>query len=192
MSPTSSAHGARSQTSSSANSQLQTSNQALRSQTDGADEPDDIPIEALVQHLLAAKRSLNSISLVWRANELVTSARTSLEQSLILSSRTTFLRRGITDQVKLLRRVRSGVGHVYKEGLREFEDVIRSLDEADIRLQQTMDVLRETMVERKFRPEGEEERSLLDFVDEQGVEGIRRGLREGIDQSQVGTHHMLV
>lgn len=81
---------------------------------------------------------------------------------------------------------------MYKEGLREFEDVIRSLDEADIRLQQTMDVLRETMVERKFRPEGEEERSLLDFVDEQGVEGIRRGLREGIDQSQVGTHHMLV
>jgi autophagy-related protein 17 len=63
--------------------------------------------------------------------------------------------------------------------------VIQSLDAADMRLQKTMDVLRLTIVETAFRPEGEEPRSLLDFVDQASVETMRTALKESIDQSQV-------
>lgn len=48
-----------------------------------------------------------------------------------------------------------------------------------------MDVLRSTIVESAFRPEGEEGRSLLHFVDETGVETLRSNLKESIDESQV-------
>lgn len=48
-----------------------------------------------------------------------------------------------------------------------------------------MDVLRSTMVNAAFRPAEEESRSLLDFVDEQGVEGMRDGLKELIRESKV-------
>lgn len=145
----------------------------------------DIPLETLVQHLLASKRSLSSINTVWRANEIVTAARTALEESIILDARTTFLRRGISQQAKILRRVRNGIDHVYKDGQRDFQEVIRSLDAADIRLQKTMDVLRSTIVDAAFRPSNEEPRSLLDFIDEAGVEAMRTALKDSIDQSQV-------
>lgn len=41
------------------------------------------------------------------------------------------------------------------------------------------------MVDAAFRPSGEEPRSLLDFVDEQGVEGMRDGLKDLIRESKV-------
>ena len=82
---------------------------------------DLVPLEALVSHLLASKRSLSSISTVWRANEIVTSARSALEESVILSSKTIYLRDGISEQAKVLRMVRGGIEKVYKEGQKEFE-----------------------------------------------------------------------
>jgi autophagy-related protein 17 len=48
-----------------------------------------------------------------------------------------------------------------------------------------MDILRSTIVEHAFRPEGEEPRSLLDFVDEQGVETMRDALKESIREARV-------
>jgi autophagy-related protein 17 len=47
-----------------------------------------------------------------------------------------------------------------------------------------MDVLRSTMVEAAFRPEKEAPRSLLDFVDEKGVEIMRDALKESIRESK--------
>jgi len=44
-----------------------------------------------------------------------------LEESVKLSARTGFLRTGITEQAKLLRKVRAGVEDVYKEGQRDFK-----------------------------------------------------------------------
>ena len=41
------------------------------------------------------------------------------------------------------------------------------------------------MVEAAFRPAEEEPRSLLDFVDEQGVEGMRDTLKDSIRESRV-------
>lgn len=51
-----------------------------------------------------------------------------------------------------------------------------------------MDILRSTMVEAAFRPEKEEPRSLLDFVDEQGVETMRDALKESIREARVYLH----
>ncbi|TAQ85735.1 hypothetical protein B7494_g5928 [Chlorociboria aeruginascens] len=145
----------------------------------------DIPLETLVSHLLASKRSLSSISTVWRANEIVTSARSALEESMVLNARTGFLRSGIFEQVKVLEKVRGGIGAVYKDGQRDFKNVLRDLDEANARLESTMDVLRSTMAEAAFRPKSEAPRSLLDFVDEQGVETMRNTLKELIRESRV-------
>ena len=63
--------------------------------------------------------------------------------------------------------------------------VLRDLDTADARLQTTLDQLRSTMVDAAFRPADEEARSLHDFVDEGGVEGLKANLRASIDQTQV-------
>ncbi|KAF8861406.1 APG17-domain-containing protein [Acephala macrosclerotiorum] len=144
----------------------------------------DASLQTLVSHLLAAKRSLSSISTVWRANEIVTSARSALEESVVLSARTSFLRCGISEQMKILRKVRGGIENVYKDGQRDFKTVIRTLDVANSRLELTMDMLRATMVEATFRPDEEAPRSLLDFVDEQGVETMRDALKESIRESK--------
>lgn len=66
------------------------------------------------------------------------------------------------------------------------QNVIRTLDAANSRLEETMDILRSTMVEAAFRPDGEEPRSLLDFVDQQGVETMRDALKESIRETKVG------
>ncbi|ESZ95780.1 hypothetical protein SBOR_3797 [Sclerotinia borealis F-4128] len=144
----------------------------------------DIPLETLVSHLLASKRSLSSISTVWRANEIVTSAKHALEESVILNARTGFIQSGINEQLKILRKVRNSIEFVYIDGQKDFKNVIRTLDAANTRLETTMDVLRSTMVNAAFRPAEEESRSLLDFVDEQGVEGMRDGLKELIRESK--------
>lgn len=94
----------------------------------------DIPLETLVSHLLASKRSLSSINTVWRANEIVTSARAALEESVVLSARTGFLRSGISEQVKILRKVRGGVENIYKEGQRDFKVCRSCIRLGDIRL----------------------------------------------------------
>jgi autophagy-related protein 17 len=78
-------------------------------------------LDSLIAHLVASKRSLSSIDLVWRANELVTSARAALEESVILGARSGFLKQGISGQAKVLRRVRDGIGDVAREGQVDFE-----------------------------------------------------------------------
>lgn len=97
---------------------------------------ENISLETLVAHLLASKRSLSSISTVWRANEIVTSARSALEDSATLTGRTGFLRNGILEQVKTLQKVRGGIEHVYNDGQREFKVCLlvpRSRCDADLR-----------------------------------------------------------
>ncbi|KAI9640119.1 Autophagy- protein 17 [Ciborinia camelliae] len=144
----------------------------------------DISLETLVSYLLASKRSLSSISTVWRANEIVTSAKSALEESVILNARTVFVQSGIKEQFEILKKVRHSIELVYNDGQEDFKNVIHTLDAANTRLESTMDVLRSTMVDAAFRPAGEEPRSLLDFVDEQGVEGMRDGLKELIRESK--------
>ncbi|OBT46914.1 hypothetical protein VE00_02008 [Pseudogymnoascus sp. WSF 3629] len=108
-------------------------------------EVTDIPIATLIQHLVDAKKALNSIGTLWRANEIVDAAQSALGESVILTARTGFLRTGISQQVRLLEKVRSGIQVVYDDGQADFENVIKNLDDADDRLKKTMDTLRTTM-----------------------------------------------
>ncbi|PYH95284.1 kinase activator [Aspergillus ellipticus CBS 707.79] len=162
---------------------------SVSSNASAADEPaqdqgSSLPqLEALISHLVAAKRSLSSISHVWRANEIVTSARSALEESVVVSARTGFLRRGLNNQLRLLYNVRSEVEEVSLRGRSEFAGVLKSLDTADARLRKTLDLLRETIVHSSFRPDGEEPRSLHDFVDERGVEELHATLKSSIDRT---------
>jgi autophagy-related protein 17 len=68
--------------------------------------------------------------------------------------------------------------------------VVKTLDAANERLELTMDNLRSTIVEASFRPEDEEPRSLLDFVDEQDVETRRDKLKESIRESNVSFFYL--
>ena len=145
------------------------------------------PLESLVSHLLASKRSLSSVNHVLRANELVTSTRKSLELNVIVTARSGFLRSGIDEQVKVLDQVRSGSESVARHGNAEFAGFLNTLDEAEQRLKGTLQTLRETFVEAGLRPAGEEKKSLLDFVDESGVETVLDTINKSIGNA--GTQH---
>lgn len=140
-------------------------------------------LDALISHLLAAKRSLSSISHVWRANEIVTAARSALEESVVVSSRTSFLRRGLNNQLRLLSNVRSEVEEISSRGREEFSEALQTLDAADARLRTTLDLLRETIVHASFRPKDEQVKSLHDFVDERGVAELHASLKSSIDRT---------
>lgn len=148
------------------------------------EETVDIPIEILIDHLLNAKKALSSVGTLWHANKIVSTAQSALEESVIITARMGFVQRGITQQVKLLDRARSGIQTVYEDGQVDFQAVIQSLDVADDRLKQTMQTLRETIVTAAFRPTDSEPRTLLDFIDESSVDTLRNTLKQTIDASQ--------
>ncbi|PKX99221.1 autophagy-related protein 17 [Aspergillus novofumigatus IBT 16806] len=140
-------------------------------------------LDTLISHLVAAKRSLSSINHVWRANEIVTAARAALEECVVVSARTGFLRRGLNNQLRLLYSVRTEVEEISLRGRSEFAAVLKDLDDADTRLRRTLELLRETIVHPAFRPEGEDPKSLHDFVDERGVEELHAALKSSIDRT---------
>ncbi|PLB55908.1 APG17-domain-containing protein [Aspergillus steynii IBT 23096] len=140
-------------------------------------------LATLINHLVAAKRSLSSINHVWRANEIVTAARATLEESVVVSARTGFLRRGLNNQLRLLYNVRTEVEDVSLRGRSEFAGVLKSLDAADARLRKTLNLLRDTIVHASFRPGDEEPKSLHDFVEERGVEELHAALKHSIDRT---------
>ncbi len=107
------------------------------------------------------------------------------EQSVILSAQTAFIRDGISEQVRVLRQVRKGMGKAYDAGRQDFKKLIRHLDAADGRLEQTIRMLKDTLVEERLPPLGEQKKSLLDFVDEKSVEGMRDALKASIGELQV-------
>ncbi|OTB01351.1 hypothetical protein M426DRAFT_323501 [Hypoxylon sp. CI-4A] len=154
------------------------------SQHGGLSSIGSVSVETLVQYLIDAKRSLSSIALVLRANELVHSARQAHEESVILAAQSQFLRQGISEQVRLLQRLRRGMNKTYDNGKREFKQTLKALDEVDNRLQDTMNVLRDRVVDSTFRPKGEGKKNLLDFIDESQVNGLRDSLKENIHALQ--------
>lgn len=85
------------------------------------DESSRTTLERLLDFLLAAKRSLSATSQVWRANEIVSSARDALTESVLVRARSAFLREGIAEQVKLLYAIKGGVDRVAHRGRTEFE-----------------------------------------------------------------------
>ena len=147
-----------------------------------SNSPDPSP-DTLLQHLLNSKRSLTSINHVWRANEICNSTRQALENSAVTTARSSFLRSGIRSQLNLLDGVQQTSKNTADLGKAEFEAVVRDLDDANERLKATLQNLRETIVEAKLRPEEEEKRNLLSFVDEKSVEEALSGTKRVIQNA---------
>ena len=78
-------------------------------------------LEKLLDYLLASKRSLSSTNHVWRANEIVNSAREAVAEGVVLRARSEFLRQAVDEQLNLLARVKNGVEHTRRRGQTDFE-----------------------------------------------------------------------
>lgn len=91
-------------------------------QSDGAQaSASDLPIETLIDHLVNAKKALTSLDTLYCANEIVATAQTALEESVLLSAQTGFLRRAITHQVRVVDRVRLGLDQEVKNAEDDFQ-----------------------------------------------------------------------
>lgn len=147
-------------------------------QDDGGALPD---FEALVQHLLAARRSLGCVEHVSRANSLVTSTRQVLERHTIQRARTGFLHAGSIAQIQVLEQIQRHAQSSFQESIDEFNKIAQSFQQVDARLKTTLDKLCATKVERSMRPPEEEPKSLVDFVDETGVQRVRGEYQESVN-----------
>ncbi|OAA53674.1 Autophagy-related protein 17 [Cordyceps fumosorosea ARSEF 2679] len=143
-----------------------------------------IPLETLVTHLLAAKRSLSSMNHVLRANEVATSARNAQEEAALLNAQAGFLRGATLDQAAILVKVRRSLQATYDWGKRDFRVLVKSMDSVDDELGRTIEFLRSTQVNSVLRPEDEQRKNLLDFVDEESVNTMRDAMKKSIEELQ--------
>ncbi|EHK41549.1 hypothetical protein TRIATDRAFT_295417 [Trichoderma atroviride IMI 206040] len=143
-----------------------------------------ISVDTLVNHLLVSKRSLSSMTLVLRADEIVRAARQSHEDTVMLAAQTGFLRNAIADQVVILGRVGKSLQATCEWGKRDFVQLVKKMDQVDGELEGTMNMLRTTAVGTALRPKGEARKSLLDFVDEGSVHGMRDAMKQCIKELQ--------
>ncbi|KAM0252369.1 hypothetical protein ACHAQJ_007752 [Trichoderma viride] len=143
-----------------------------------------ISVDTLVNHLLVSKRSLSSMTLVLRADEIVTAARQSHEDTVMLAAQTGFLRNAIADQVVILGRVGKSLQATCEWGKKDFVQLVKRMDQVDGELEGTMEMLRGTAVETALQPKGEARKSLLDFVDEGSVHGMRDAMKQCIKELQ--------
>lgn len=78
-------------------------------------------LEDLVNHFVASKRSLNTQTILWRANEIVNSARELLEENAVLSAKNAAIRNIVEEQVDALEAVRRGIDVVEADVQAEFK-----------------------------------------------------------------------
>ena len=78
-------------------------------------------LEDLVTHFVASKRSLNTQTVLWRANETVHTARELLEENAVLAAKNTSIRNIVEQQVHGLEAVRRGIDVVEAEVETEFK-----------------------------------------------------------------------
>lgn len=152
-------------------------------------------VNTLVSYLVASKRSLGSIHLVHRATTILSEARASVESTTALLAKTTYLRRSLTSQLKLLRTIQFELETAAQGIQQEFQAVIKELDETGARLLESINLLRQTKVEEAFRTSSDFQdvggkETLHDFVDDTGVENIRQAMEVAIDSVQNSQHEM--
>jgi autophagy-related protein 17 len=161
----------------------------------------------LVGYFVAAKRSLEASGHVYRATELVNSSRTLIEDIAVLNAKNSYASRALDEQLNTLRAIEDVVVEEADRVSNEFNATLASLDDADRRLQQTLDALRQTVVDVKLSQRqqtrlvqspartsasqesasivddetGIPEKSLLDFIDETTHGQLRTSLYALID-----------
>src|SRR5450755_3393385 len=107
--------------------------------------PPQTPPKPLIPPPPASQPSRTTTTpLIYRANSITTLSRSILEATIITTSRSSFLRRGLQSQVQLLAGVQVEVESGVEKAQREFGEVLRRLDESEARLRGTLEVLRET------------------------------------------------
>jgi autophagy-related protein 17 len=78
-------------------------------------------LEDLVNHFVISKRALNTQTVLWRATEIVNTARELLEENAILAAKNTCLRNIVDRQVDSLEAVRRGIDVIETEVTSEFK-----------------------------------------------------------------------
>lgn len=153
-----------------------------------------VPVETLISWLVAAKRSLSSIHHVHRATTLLTEARSMVESTTVLIAKTKYLKRSLHSQLRILRGVQyelEGSAHNVKQ---EIHNTVKELQTANQKLQDDIELLKQTRVEEGFRLlrppnetlgtlEREQKNTLYDFVDDRPVEALRQ--RAAISQANI-------
>lgn len=162
----------------------------------------------LINHFLSAKRSLNSTSFVYRANELVTTSRALVEEISILNARNSYSTRGVQESVDVLVNIKDGIARDGEAMGGEFVQVISRLDAANERLEATLADLKGTSVDsslqkgareveevevddgdlagvdpkvESFIGDNEEQKTLFTFIDASKHELLQSSLRKDID-----------
>lgn len=75
----------------------------------------------MINHFVAAKRSLNTQTVLWRANDIVNTARQLLEENAVLAAKNTSIRNIVEQQVDALEAVRRGIDVIEAEVTVEFK-----------------------------------------------------------------------
>ncbi|KAF1995958.1 hypothetical protein P154DRAFT_499357 [Amniculicola lignicola CBS 123094] len=139
-------------------------------------------LEDLVGHFVASKRALNTQTVLWRANEIVNSARELLEENAILAAKNSAIRNIVDEQVDGLEAVRQGIDVVESEVQAEYKQLLHDLDASYAGLQSTLAVLRDTPIESALQPPGTPQKHLYDFIDNATVTNLKDSLRACIDR----------
>ncbi|KAH7112947.1 autophagy-related protein 17 [Dendryphion nanum] len=139
-------------------------------------------LEDLVIHFVASKRSLNTQTILWRANDVVTTARELLEENAIHAAKNASLRNIIDEQVDALEAVRRGIDVIETEVQSEFKQLLHDLDTSFAGLKSTLAVLRETPIEAVLQPPATPQKHLYDFIDSTTVTNLEDSLRACIDR----------
>ncbi|PVH92731.1 hypothetical protein DM02DRAFT_677294 [Periconia macrospinosa] len=145
-----------------------------------ADRPQTLP--DLVNHFVASKRSLNTQTILWRANDIVTSARELLEENAILSAKNASIRNIVDEQMDALEAVRRGIDVIEADVQNEFKQLLHDLDTSFSGLQSTLAVLRDTPIESVLQPPNTSQKHLFDFIDSSTVTNLKDSLRACIDR----------
>lgn len=83
--------------------------------TDPSPQPsihESTTLERLVSHFVAAKRSLAATAHIYRANDIVSTGRSRVEESAVLAAKNAFLRHGVGEEANALISVRNGLDSV--------------------------------------------------------------------------------
>ena len=139
-------------------------------------------LEDLVNHFVSSKRSLNTQTVLWRANEIVTSARELLTENAVLAAKNASIRNMVDEQADALEAVRRGIDVVEAEVQVEFKQLLHDLDASYSGLQSTLAVLRDTPIEAVLQPPGTPQKHLFDFIDNATVTNLKDSLRACIDR----------
>lgn len=141
-----------------------------------------LSLEDLVQIFVAAKRSLASQTVLWRANQVVTEARKHLEDNAVIVARICSLQTVVEEQTERMKAVRYGIDKAEGEIQSEYKRLLHELDTSFAGLQSTLSVLRDTPIEAALQPPGTGQRHLLDFIDSSTVTNLQDSLRACIDR----------